>query len=209
MRNLIAGNIMLAAAKPATATHRAGAHRSLPASFPLPLPEPAENSEPATNARLASAESAPLLLTSSESEATAAIPPNPGSHAPIKPIRVKTYPVKLVPSKHAGSKPEAAAKPSPAPAKADDAPPRHRPIGGGWAIQVGAFEDESEAKERLSSAQSRAGNLLGKANRYTERTTKGEKTYYRARFAGFDREGAQQACRQLKRNDIDCMAFKI
>jgi D-alanyl-D-alanine carboxypeptidase len=149
-----------------------------------------------------------LLPTGSDSEATAAIPPNPGSNAPIKPIPVKTYSVKLVPSKQSAAKPEAAAKPAPTPAKADDAQPRHRSAGG-WAIQVGAFEDESEAKERLSSAQSRVAHLLGKANRYTERTTKGDKTYYRARFAGFDREGAQQACRQLKRNDIDCMAFKI
>ena len=58
-------------------------------------------------------------------------------------------------------------------AKAEDAPPRHV-TRGGWVIQVGAFEDESEAKERLASAQSKAARLLGKANRYTERTTKGE-----------------------------------
>lgn len=93
-------------------------------------------------------------------------------------------------------------------AKAEEAPPRHS-TRGGWVIQVGAFEDESEAKERLASAQSKAARLLGKADRYTERTTKGEKTYYRARFAGFDRDRAQEACRLLKRNDIACMALKI
>jgi D-alanyl-D-alanine carboxypeptidase len=80
---------------------------------------------------------------------------------------------------------------------------------GSWVIQVGAFEDENEAKERLDSAQIKASRMLSKASRYTERTTKGEKTYYRARFAGFDRDGAQQACRQLKRDDIDCMALRI
>jgi D-alanyl-D-alanine carboxypeptidase len=93
------------------------------------------------------------------------------------------------------------------PAKADEHVPRL--VRGGWVIQVGAFEAESEAKERLTSAQSKAGRLLGKADRYTERTTKGDKTYYRARFAGFDRDQAHQACRQLKRSDIDCMAIKI
>jgi D-alanyl-D-alanine carboxypeptidase len=78
----------------------------------------------------------------------------------------------------------------------------------GWAIQVGAFEAEEEAKQRLTKAQSKAA-VLKKADPYTERTTKGEKTYYRARFAGFDRNQAEAACKQLKRNDIACMALKI
>jgi len=96
------------------------------------------------------------------------------------------------------------------PAKAADAqaPARHAKRRG-WAIQVGAFEDEKEAKERLSSAQSKAASLLESADGYTERTTKGDKTYYRARFAGLDRERAQAVCRRLKRNDIACMAVKI
>ena len=51
--------------------------------------------------------------------------------------------------------------------------------------------------------------MLKKADPYTERTTKGEKVYYRARFAGFDRDQAQAACKQLKRSDIACMALKI
>ena len=93
-------------------------------------------------------------------------------------------------------------------AKAEHAPPR-RSKRGGWAIQVGAFEDEQEAKERLSSAQSTAPSLLEKADAYTERTKKGDKTYYRARFAGFDRDRAHAACRRLKRNDIACMPLKI
>ena len=31
---------------------------------------------------------------------------------------------------------------------------------------------------------------------------------YRARFAGFDEDGAQAACRYFKRNEIACMAVK-
>jgi D-alanyl-D-alanine carboxypeptidase len=79
----------------------------------------------------------------------------------------------------------------------------------GWAIQIGAFEAEAEAKERLSAAQTKAGGVLKKAAPYTERTTKGEKTYYRARFAGFDRDQAEAACKQLKRSDIVCISMKI
>jgi D-alanyl-D-alanine carboxypeptidase len=79
----------------------------------------------------------------------------------------------------------------------------------GWAIQVGAFEAEAEARQRLAAAQNKAGSVLKKADGYTERTVKGEKTYYRARFAGFDRGEAEAACKQLKRSDIACMALKI
>jgi D-alanyl-D-alanine carboxypeptidase len=79
----------------------------------------------------------------------------------------------------------------------------------GWAIQIGAYEAETEAKERLAAAKTKAGGALKKADPYTERTTKGEKTYYRARFAGFDREEAEAACKQLKRSDIVCISLKI
>jgi len=50
---------------------------------------------------------------------------------------------------------------------------------------------------------------LRKADAYTERTQKGAKTYYRARFAGFDRDQAEAACKRLKREDVACMALKI
>jgi D-alanyl-D-alanine carboxypeptidase len=230
MRDLIQGNIMLASAKPAASTRVAEAPAPLPFPFPLPLPflNPDAAETPASEPQLASADSTPLALEppSQADEATAAIAPNAGSSAPIKPIPVRTYSVKLVSSKHAALQPDApkaepiraeptrieparteAAKPEPAKAEPKtEAPPRMR---GGWVIQIGAFEAESEAKERLNSAQSKAARLLGKATRYTERTTKGEKTYYRARFAGFDRDQAQAACRQLKRSEIECMALKI
>jgi D-alanyl-D-alanine carboxypeptidase len=88
------------------------------------------------------------------------------------------------------------------------APARHS-IRHGWIIQVGAYESEAEAKEKLGSAQSKATALLQKTEAYTERTTKGDKTYFRARFAGFDRDRAEAACKRLRREDIACMALKI
>ena len=39
-----------------------------------------------------------------------------------------------------------------------------KPPRGGWMIQVGAFDDENEAKQRLSAAQSKAKDQLGKAD---------------------------------------------
>ena len=86
--------------------------------------------------------------------------------------------------------------------------PRHTPRGG-WAIQVGAYEDEGEAKQKISSAKSKVTGVLQKAEAYIERTVKGAKTYYRARFAGFDRDQAEAACKRLKREDVACMALKI
>jgi D-alanyl-D-alanine carboxypeptidase len=79
---------------------------------------------------------------------------------------------------------------------------------GGWIIQLGAFADEAEAKQRLRSAQSMAHELLANAEGFTERFVKGSKEFYRARFAGFDKEKAEAACHYFKRNDIACMTLR-
>jgi D-alanyl-D-alanine carboxypeptidase len=86
--------------------------------------------------------------------------------------------------------------------------PDHRAARGGWAIQIGAFEAEGEARDKLSSAQSRAKDVLGRADPYTETVTKGDKTLYRARFTGFDRDSAEAACKVLKKNEFQCMALR-
>jgi len=78
----------------------------------------------------------------------------------------------------------------------------------GWMIQVGALEDEREAKARLDLAQSKARDLLRRAEPFTETFVKGDKTYFRARFAGLDKDRAEAACKSLKRNEIPCMTLK-
>ena len=75
-------------------------------------------------------------------------------------------------------------------------------------IQVGAFPKETEAQERLREAQILAKSFVAKAEPFTERVTKGSQELYRARFAGFDQDGAEAACRYFKRNEIACMAIK-
>jgi D-alanyl-D-alanine carboxypeptidase len=77
----------------------------------------------------------------------------------------------------------------------------------GWMIQIGAFEDASEAKEKLADAKNKT-NLLKDAEPFTEIFAKGDKRYYRARFAGLRENAAEQACRQLKKNQIACFAVK-
>jgi D-alanyl-D-alanine carboxypeptidase len=78
----------------------------------------------------------------------------------------------------------------------------------GWMIQVGAFQAEQEAKQRLTSVQSKASKVLNGADPFTETVDKGGTTFYRARFAGLDKDKAEAACKYLKRNDVDCVTIK-
>ncbi len=126
------------------------------------------------------------------------LPPPPGARPGI----LGTLPVQTV-----------SAESGPAPAIAPAAPPttpaqRTAAPRAGWMIQLGAFADEAEARQRLRSAQSMAHDLLAKADGFTERVLRGSKELYRARFAGFDKEKAEAACHYFKRNDIACMTLK-
>jgi D-alanyl-D-alanine carboxypeptidase len=93
-------------------------------------------------------------------------------------------------------------------AKAEPAPARKAQTHSGWIIQIGAFETAGEAKQRLDAAQSKAKGVLARADAFTEPVTKGDKTFYRARFAGLEKSQAEATCKQLKRNDISCMTLK-
>jgi D-alanyl-D-alanine carboxypeptidase len=79
----------------------------------------------------------------------------------------------------------------------------------GWIVQVGALESESEAKQRIDLARTKASALLSKADPFNETTvSKDNRTLYRARFAGLDRDSAEAVCRTLKRADISCMTVR-
>jgi D-alanyl-D-alanine carboxypeptidase len=79
----------------------------------------------------------------------------------------------------------------------------------GWIVQVGALESESEAKQRIDLARSKASALLSKADPFTETVVaKDNRTLYRARFAGLDRDQAEAVCKTLKRADISCMTVR-
>jgi D-alanyl-D-alanine carboxypeptidase len=108
----------------------------------------------------------------------------------------------------APSAPPPAAPPATHGAAPAAAPPPAPQTHAGWIIQVGAFPAEDEAKQRLSSVQSRASKFLGSADAFTESVSKGESIWYRARFAGLGKEQAEAACNYLKHNDVDCMTIK-
>jgi len=87
-------------------------------------------------------------------------------------------------------------------------PPAKPQARSGWIIQVGAYQAEREAKQRLSAVQSKASKMLTGADAFTETFDRGGTTYYRARFAGLDKDQAEAACKYLKKNDVECVAMK-
>jgi len=124
---------------------------------------------------------------------------------PTLPISVAAAPVRPpVKSTEIASTAATVPLPDPAPSRAASVkPPR-----GTWAIQVGAFDTQTEAAERLSTVQNGNKELLAQATPLTERVEKGDKTMYRARFAGLEKNQAETACKNLKRSDIPCMLLK-
>ena len=98
-----------------------------------------------------------------------------------------------------------AVAPSAAPAPITVATKRTR---SGWIVQVGAFEDQAEAREKLAAAKAKASTLLKDAEPYTEVFAKGDKRYFRARFAGLKESTAEQACKELQKSNIACFATK-
>jgi D-alanyl-D-alanine carboxypeptidase len=156
-----------------------------------PLPSDSRKLTPAP------AGSAPASVTtvSTIKNDNPALPPPPGA----KPVVLGVLPVKPAQVASAGDT-------VPVPAAA--AEPAAKPRAGGWMIQVGAFPDESEAKLRLTAAQSKAKDQLGQADPFTEKVAKGDKSLYRARFAGMEKEQAETACKHLKRSEIPCMLVK-
>ena len=138
---------------------------------------------------------------------------------PVTIPAVKSDPIKPEPAKADIAKREVATvAPASAesvkaePAKAEPAksePPAQFRARGGWLIQIGAYPGEDEAKQHLSAARSKVRDKqLAAADPFTERVLKGDKALYRARFAGFDKETADATCKQLKRNDFDCITVK-
>jgi len=86
-------------------------------------------------------------------------------------------------------------------------PPAPR-VHSGWIIQVGASDVEREAQDRLNAVRAKMGQKFRNASPFIEAVVIGDKTLYRARFAGMEKDQAEAACRQLKRNAIPCMTIK-
>ena len=159
---------------------------------PAPVPAPAP-------APLARAGFLGVLPAQSRATAFAETPPAP---PPAAAVPARAEPVREVALQRETT------PPAPTPATVAAVPSSRPQTRSGWMIQVGAYPAESEAKERLALAKSKASRLLASASPFTEPVQRGETTLYRARFAGFEREQAEAACKFLKRNDVDCLAIR-
>jgi len=149
------------------------------------------------------------------------VPAQPAAGQPAPNARVRPLPAQTPPTVVAAAAPVPVSAPATAGPAASDSkaetyklaaanpipqtPPR---VHSGWVIQIGAFGGEDEARQHLTQAQIKLRKMLAAADPFTERVQKGDTTFYRARFAGFDKATAAAACRQLKRSDFACMALK-
>jgi D-alanyl-D-alanine carboxypeptidase len=80
---------------------------------------------------------------------------------------------------------------------------------GTFHIQIGAFQTKAEAERQLASVRERARSVLGAHAAYMSQVKRGDKTFFRARYVGFDvRAAAADVCNALKRMEIDCLVIK-
>jgi D-alanyl-D-alanine carboxypeptidase len=208
-----------------------------PAAPMIAVEETSPAAAPAPVAAAAAVSPAPVAAAVTPAPVAAAVAPAPVkpapvaaavAPAPVAPAPAPTLPAPVAAAKAASVQPEARAVQPPLALQAEPAKPaalamvaavaaapapkvesaRTTPVRSGWIIQVGAFGSESEAKQHLEEAQSKAKKLLDHADPFTETVTKGDKTFYRARFAGLERDKAEATCKQLRRSDIACMTIK-
>jgi D-alanyl-D-alanine carboxypeptidase len=146
------------------------------------------------------------------------MPPQPANHGTGQGL------LGVLPASSVAAASPSQARASQAMAYADPAPAAHpqtvqqngaiKPVApaaahSGWIIQVGALESEGEAKQRIDLARSKASSLLSKADPFTEPVVaKDNRTLFRARFAGLERDQAEAVCKTLKRADISCITVR-
>ncbi|MDP1913513.1 D-alanyl-D-alanine carboxypeptidase [Brevundimonas sp.] len=86
-------------------------------------------------------------------------------------------------------------------------PPAREPArepAGRWSVQVGAFRDETVARDWLTEISRRFRNQFTSA----ERTVQNAEGWYRSRFTGMTEQGAQGACTALAERRVTCMVVR-
>lgn len=198
-------------------TPRSQALRAIENADPLPPPREGRIVPPG-NVRFTNA----VPATPPKSDESQPLPRKVEERAPSPFTATATPPAPLPPAPVAApapaANPQQAARvahltPTPAPATVTPQPlPRPQasaPARSGWVIQLAAAESEAKARTLLDNARERNGRVLKTAEAFTEAVTKGGTTLYRARFAGFEAEEAQEACKALKRTGFNCFAQRL
>jgi D-alanyl-D-alanine carboxypeptidase len=82
-------------------------------------------------------------------------------------------------------------------------------IAEGWKIQIAAAPSQGGAQAMLDNAKSKGNKMLASATPSIEPVTKGDATFYRARFTGFaTKDQARAACAYLTKKDVSCLAVR-
>jgi len=87
------------------------------------------------------------------------------------------------------------------------AAPRPASLAGAWAIQVGAFQGEAQARSAAEAARRAAPDLLAGARQELRPVRTASGTLTRARLAGLSAEAAVAACQRLERANTSCIAL--
>lgn len=137
--------------------------------------------------------------------ATRAPAPRAAPPAAVKPAAAPARAVATAPSSLNAqatrlARGEPATKPLAASLAATSAAPR-------FHVQIGAFPSAREAERQLAAVKPRTP-VLAQAKPLTQAVQQGDKTLYRARYAGLDVTTANEACNALKTQGVTCMVFK-
>ena len=80
---------------------------------------------------------------------------------------------------------------------------------GSWTVQVGTSRSYRGAQGLITRVQRKARSAVGgRGTKIATLRTRRGKRIFRARFVGYSKYQARQACRQIKRRRMDCLAIK-
>ncbi|WP_197038299.1 D-alanyl-D-alanine carboxypeptidase [Billgrantia saliphila] len=79
-----------------------------------------------------------------------------------------------------------------------------RPAAGGWAVQVGAFNNADQARSLAARAADQLASQLSGV-RVSVAEAEGEQRVFRARLVDLQENVAHSACRSLRERGMDCM----
>ena len=155
--------------------------------------EDSEDGAPVAYVSLPSAPATPTRVTPAPPERAPERPAAPIQRAEARPADVTTILNGGVPAAPARTPPPRTAPRTPA-----------REPGGRWAVQVGAFRDETVARNWLTEVNRRFRTQFANA----ERNVQDASGWYRSRFTGMTEAGAQAACTALAERRVTCMVVR-
>ncbi|MCB1471914.1 MAG: SPOR domain-containing protein [Rhodobiaceae bacterium] len=220
---LASAPIRIPAAAPATARADSGPLLLVPngrggfkvasASMAAPQPQPVAY-QPAPQQQVVSTPLPAAPIPQAEAPQTTAAVPRITIIKPARTIPAPTY-AAIQPATGQPATAQVAALqtapqpvPLPAPAPAQTSAMRVASASGTYAIQIGAVPNEQAARKLIALAQLRAGELLAGRDAFTQTVDKDGSTLWRARFAGFDRDSAKDACAVLEAKNFGCFPVR-